>query len=800
MSDRSSSLPQVPKPELSGSSSMAVPPCAFDPTDDASWLMIDEKFTPTREHEFESLFSVSNGYLGNRGSLPLGIPLSAPTIFIAGVFDVIPPSPLPELVAAPGWTLLSQSIGFNRLAMESLRITEHRRTLDMRQGMFRRAFRSSDKEGRSTRARFLRIASLADRHVLLQSSLFMPENYSGALAIRSGFLQSSGSAGKAFSSLATSRDTRFGPAQVLEGQTHAGIKIALAVATRFGAETHGVSELKVRRTTGPMDDLMEMEVEAGKTYRNDWLEVCYTSRDVDRPAEAAVAHLERLLQEGVRPALQRHIDAWNSRWRAADVEIEGDQDAQRAVRFACYHLMSAANPEDERVSIGAKALTGPAYKGHVFWDTEIFLLPFYTLTDPASARALLMYRFHTLAAARDKARKQGYRGALYAWESADTGEEVTPRYGVTPTGEVVPVLTGMQAHHVSADVAYAVWQYWQATGDDEFLCNAGGEILMETARFWASRATIEADGFYHIRKVIGPDEYHEGVDDNAYTNWMAQWNLACAAAAARLLKERWPERWRRLAQRIRLNEEEPGQWLAISGMVYAGVHPGRGLIEQFEGYHELEEIDLAQYAPRSLPIDVILGRERTQGAKIIKQADVVMLLHLLWRRIPAAMREANFRYYEPRTEHGSSLSPAMHALLAARLGDTQMALRYFRQACEIDLADNMGNASSGVHIASLGGIWQAIVFGFAGLSLSEEGLAFMPHCPAGWHSIRFPLLWRGQRLQVHIEPASIEMELAEGTSLPVAVGDAAAIRLEAGLKSRWELNEGSWKEVTHDRQ
>jgi kojibiose phosphorylase len=544
-----------------------------------------------------------------------------------------------------------------------------------------------------------------------------------------------------------------------------------------------------------MDVLMEMEVVMGKTYRNDWLQVCYTSRDIERPADAALAHLERLLQAGVKPALRRHVDAWNDRWRAADMEIEGDADAQRAIRFACYHLIGAANPQDERVSIGARALTGPAYKGHVFWDTEIYLLPFYALTDPPSARALLMYRFHTLAAARDKARKQGYRGALYAWESADTGVEVTPPYVIMPTGEVFPVLTGMQEHHVSADVAYAVWQYWQATGDDQFLCHAGAEILMETARFWASRGKIEADGLYHIRKVIGPDEYHEGIDDNAYTNWMAQWNLQCAAAAARLLQERWPEQWQRLAQRIQLQEEEPQQWRAVSGTMYVGVHPGRGLIEQFDGYLELEEIGLAQYAPRSLPINVILGKERTQGAKIIKQADVVMLLHLLWERIPAAMRETSFRYYEPRTEHGSSLSPAMHALLAARLGDAEMAQRYFRQACEIDLADNMGNAAGGVHIASLGGIWQAIVFGFAGLGLTEEGLAFMPHCPSSWSRIRFPLQWRGRRLTVQITPTSLEIDLADGTSLPLSVGGAAAIRLETGRKSRWELDHGCWQEV-----
>lgn len=796
MSDTPGSLQQVLMPEPGAAG--AVLPCEFIPTDDPLWLMVDDEFTPVREHEFESLFCVSNGYLGNRGSLPIGTALSAPTLFLAGVFDVIAPSSLPELVTLPGWTLLSQLIGHNRPELENFSILDHRRLLDMRQGMFRREFRFVDKEGHIMRIWFLRIASMAERHVLLQSSLFVSENYSGPLEIHSGFLQSPGTSSIAFSPVAASRETPFGSTQFFEANTHAGITIALALASRFSAAADNVREPHLIRSAGRMDEVMKIEIEAGKTYRNDWIEVCYTSRDVKQPQEAATALLQRLLADGVTPAIRRHVDAWNRRWQVADVEIEGDEDAQRALRFACYHLMSAANPEDERVSVGAKALTGSGYKGHVFWDTEIFLLPFYTFTDPPSARALLMYRFHTLAAARDKASRQGYRGALYAWESADTGEEVTPPWAITPVGEVIPVLTGMQAHHISADVAYAVWQYWMATGDDEFLCSAGGEILMETARFWANRGRIEDDGFYHIRNVIGPDEYHEGVDDNAYTNWMAQWNLECAAAAARVLKEHWPDQWCRLAERLALHEEELQTWLALGRAMYTGVHPERGMIEQFDGYFALEEIDLAQYAPRSLPIDIILGRERTRRTKLVKQADVVMLLHLLSERIPSDMAQTCFRYYEPRTEHGSSLSPAMHALVAARLGDTDMALRYFQQARDIDLANNMGNAAGGVHIAALGGLWQAAVFGFAGLTLNEQGLTLMPHCPAGWRAIRFPLLWRGQRIEVRIEPALAEIGLAGGMPLQVAVGGGAEIRLEAGWKSRWEWHEGTWKETARE--
>ncbi len=329
---------------------------------------------------------------------------------------------------------------------------------------------------------------------------------------------------------------------------------------------------------------------------------------------------------GWRGVVAAHEAAWASRWQCSDVEVDGDAAAQQALRFAVYHLNSAANPADERVSIGARALTGDDYHGHVFWDTEIFLLPFYVLTWPEAARALLMYRFHTLDGARAKAARMGWRGALYAWESADTGAETTPEQVIAPDRQVVDVLCGKQEQHISADVAYAVWQYWQATGDDEFLLDAGAEILLETGRFWSSRAQPEADGHHHIRGVIGPDEYHEHIDDNAFTNVMARWNIRRALDVAALLRERWPERWARLASRLGLDDTELKQWLNVAETMATGLDARTGLFEQFAGFFALEDIDLANYAGRSVPMDVVLGRERTRSSQVIKQADVVALL------------------------------------------------------------------------------------------------------------------------------------------------------------------------------
>jgi trehalose/maltose hydrolase-like predicted phosphorylase len=272
------------------------------------------------------------------------------------------------------------------------------------------------------------------------------------------------------------------------------------------------------------------------------------------PGPDARGKLEIVRQLGWRGVIAEHEAAWTSRWQCSDVEIDGDAKAQRALRFALYHLNSAANPADEHVSIAARALTGDDYRGHVFWDTEIYLLPFYTLTWPQAARALLMYRFHTLDAARAKASRLGWRGALYAWESAATGAETAPEHATGPDGQPVEILAGKEEQHVSADIAYAVWQYWLA--NEDFLRDAGAEILLETGRFWASRAQLEADGRRHIRGVIGPDEYHDNIDDNAFTNNMARWNIGKALEAACLLRERWPKDCDRLALQLGLDESE----------------------------------------------------------------------------------------------------------------------------------------------------------------------------------------------------------------------------------------------------
>lgn len=720
--------------------------------DDRGWWLVEEGFDLAREHEVESLLAISNGYLGTRASLAEGSEFSAPATFVSGVYGQrSEPQAVPELVTAPDALRLRIVVEGEALTLGDGDALEHRRALDMRRAILWRMWRHRTPAGRITKIRERRLASLADRHVLLQVVELTPENYGGRVELESRIdaevpVQPLTVPPPALTPVPRASGAS-APARLALRAEGTGAVVALAVESALHAAGKSLAP-RVEASGSRIVERWTLTAEIGKPYRLTRVVAVHSSRDAKSPARAAAAHVDRLGPEAADRIEHEHAAAWRARWRGAGVVIEGDDDAQRAMRFACYHLIGAADPGDERVSIGARLLTGGIYLGHVFWDVEIYMLPFYIYTHPPSARALLMYRYHTLPAAREKARALGWRGALYAWESAMTGEETTPSSVVAPDGVVVPIRNGEQENHISAAVAYGVWQYWRATGDDGFLLDAGAEILLETARFWASRGEWGEDGRYHIRHVIGPDEYHEDVDDSAYTNVMAQWNLERGLETARLLRERWPARWRELEARLGLEPGEPESWGDVAAAMYTGFDPDTGLFEQFRGYHDLEEVDLSAYEPSAGPADILLGRERTKRSKVIKQADVVLLLHLLWDRFTPDVRRANFHYYEPRCAHGSSLSPSIHALVAARLGELELAQRYWRQAAEIDLANNMGNAAGGVHGAALGGLWQAAVFGFAGLRFGERGPELDPQLPAGWRALRFPVCWRGRRYRM----------------------------------------------------
>ncbi|MBX9460637.1 MAG: hypothetical protein KL785_05610 [Brevundimonas sp.] len=690
---------------------------ALEPTADAAWVLNDDGCDPLRESDRETRFTVSNGFLGARASHAVNRSfrrLVSPNSYVAGLFDTPDTDrPVPERVFAPDWLDVRIGLAGGPLVHHFGQGPSHPLTLDMRRGLALAECRLVEGTAVSVRLGLLRFVSLSRRSLGLQ--LLHLEVDQGATDIT---LEASFEGGD-HDLISERLETEFG----LWRTHHSGKRLAMAAAVALRIDGQDLPPTAL----APLKWSWTWRARPGQVVCLERIVTVARSDGPDQDPGAIVRkELSDARRSGWRSVMEQHETAWANRWSCSDVEVEGDAAAQKAIRFAVYHLNSAANPDDPRVSIGARGLTGADYRGHVFWDTEIFLLPFYILTWPEAARSLLMYRFHTLDGARAKAAERGWRGAFYAWESTDTGLEATPEQAVGPDRQIIDILTGAQEQHISADVAYAVWQYWQATGDDEFLVAAGAEILLETGRFWASRAQPEADGLHHIRGVIGPDEYHEAIDDNAFTNVMARWNIRRALEVAAMLGERWPAEWTILCRRLDLDEADLGHWTGVAETMATGLDPDTGLFEQFTGYFDLEDVDLSAYAGRSVPMDVVLGRERTQRSQVIKQADVVALLALLPEEFAGETGATNFRYYEPRCGHGSSLSTAMHGLVAARLGDVEMALDYFHRTAAIDLADTKVAIGGGIHIAAQGGLWLMTVFGFAGLSLRSDGIGLAP--------------------------------------------------------------------------
>ncbi|HET7209504.1 MAG TPA: glycosyl hydrolase family 65 protein [Terriglobales bacterium] len=763
--------------------------------DDRRWLLVEEGFALPREHEIESLFAIANGYVGNRGSLAEGSALSAPATFIAGVFtQADTPGAIPELMTLPDWTGLRIWVDDHPLSIERGVVLEHRRILDLHRGILWREWRHRDPDGRITRIRAFRLASLADRHLLLHSVSLTAENYSSAIRFDSSIEVPEGAvylAAPDWKMRADSARPNVLPlAMRVPGRD---TTVAFGVTSQLLGSNLSGGKREVELDQRLVSECCEAQLELGGECHLQRLISVFSSKEAAEPFESVVKHLNEVIPRGVRSAVSTHVSEWESRWQAADIEIEGDESLQQALRFAGYHLISAADPDNPLTSVGARALTGAAYKGHVFWDTEIYMLPYYIYTHPPSARALLEYRYHTLEAAREKARAYGFRGAMYPWESADTGEEVTPPSVIAPNGEVLRILNGQMEIHITADVAYGVWDYWQATGDDDFFENFGAEIMLDTARFWASRGVMESDGAFHIRHVIGPDEYHDNVDDNAYTNLMAAWNLRRASEAAQLVQERWPDKWNQLRTQLQLTASEILDWTKFAQAMYTGFDLQTRLFEQFSGYFRKEQVDLKSYEPRTSAMDIILGHDRIQQTNIVKQADVVLATFLLWDEISPEIRAANFRYYEPRTGHGSSLSPSIHALLAARVGEQQLAQQYLKQGAEIDLGNNMGNAAGGVHAAALGGLWQAIVFGFAGLRRLTDGISLAPKLMPHWKRLAFPIQWRGRQIRLSMKNDSVYAVVSGTESLTLRVQDGPSIDAMPGHEYTTDRSAAGWQ-------
>jgi kojibiose phosphorylase len=718
----------------------------IDPT---GWTVLEAEFNPQRLHPQETVFTLGNGYLGTRGAFEEGYPSDSAATLIHGLFDDVAICTT-ELVNCPNWLPLTIKIAGEQFRLDSGEILQYDRHLNLRLGLLTRNVRWQSPAGHILDFRFERFCSFADHHLLSLRCHVTSINFEGELEIEASFdrePQTQGVPHWKTLEQGSVNNVIWLLSETLHSKMQLGMTAKLLVFTEDGIQvTQGDPSQPILRAA--------VSVTAKQTITIEKVVTLYTSRDTEAPLETALNRLATTARYNTLFAA--HITAWELAWQTCDIVIEGDLTAQVAVRYNLFQLLIAASQTDDRVSIPAKTLSGFAYKGHVFWDTEIFVVPFFSLTQPHIARNLLNYRYRNLPGARRKAQEAGFEGALFPWESAGTGDEVTPRWVPGANGESIRIWCGDIELHIATDVAYAAWQHWQMTGDDDWMRDYGAEILLDTAVFWGSYVTWnEHDRAYEIKDVIGPDENHEHVDNNAFTNGMVQWHLRSALMLWEWLSHSYPDTAARLQTALNLTPERFNHWAEVAQSLVMR-RDQTGLIEQFDGFFDLEDVNLADYEPRTKSMQALLGIEATNDRQILKQPDVLMLIYLLRQQFDQKTLQANWDYYTPRTDHnyGSSLGPAIQAILACDLNQAEDAYRHFMRAALVDLDDVRLNAAEGIHAASAGGVWQATIFGFGGVRLTEFGPIACPNLPSNWTRLKFRLKWRDQWHEFDIAPSS----------------------------------------------
>ncbi|UFR00607.1 family 65 glycosyl hydrolase [Streptomyces sp. Go40/10] len=719
----------------------------------------------------ESVFALSNGHVGWRGNLDEGEPHGLPGSYLNGVHEV---HPLPYAEAGYGYPESGQTVinvtngKILRLLVDDEpfdlrygRLVAHERVLDLRRGVLERTCEWTSPAGSTVRVRSTRLVSLTQRaiaavayeveavgdrsRVVIQSELVANESLPepdgdprAARALKSPLEQEDGFA--AGNRLRLVHRTR-----------RSGLRVAVAadhvVTGPERTTTSSESGIDVARLT------VTSVLEPGQTLRVEKLVAHGWSgaRSLPAMADQVDAALAAAGHDGWQGLLDGQRSCLDDFWARADVEVEGDEEIQQAVRFALFHVLQAGSRAEQR-AIPAKGLTGSGYDGHAFWDTEMFVLPVLTHTAPAAVAEALRWRHHTLDEARERAVQLGLAGAAFPWRTI-AGPEGSAYWPA-----------GTAAFHVNAGIADAVVRYVEATGDTAFERETGVELLVETARLWRSLGHHDTHGVFHLDGVTGPDEYSAVADDNTYTNLMARQNLRAAADAV----ERHPAEARRLG----VDEEESAAWRDAADAMHIPYNPELGVHEQHAGFTRYQRWDFEGTRPDQYPLLLHFPYFDLYRKQVVKQADLVLAMYTCADWFEEEHDEEqiarNFAYYEPLTVRDSSLSACCQAVIAARTGHLDLAYAYTAEAALMDLRDLEHNTRDGLHIASLAGTWMALVAGFGGMRRAGDRLRFAPRLPERLRRLAFHVQFRGRRLRVDIGADKVTYALLDGPPLTLS--------------------------------
>jgi alpha,alpha-trehalose phosphorylase len=741
------------------------------------WRIIENRFYPRFLAQMETVFALANGYLGIRGAFEESAPVVQSGTFVNGFHETWPIVYGEEAYgfAKTGQTMLNVTdskiiklyVDDEPLFLPYANLLSYDRTLDMQSGVLEREILWETPAGKRVLITSRRLVSFEHRHLAAISYEVSLLDASAPVVISSEMIVPA-NAPVADADPRTGRG--FTDQVLLPGQSYTdGQRVVLSHSTRnsgmslaCGVEHIFETESEHYRKSECSDDHAKMvfsvEARPGTPIRLVKYMTYHTSRTAspDELCARAERTLDRAVERGLDELLAAQRRLVDDFWQRSDVQIDGDLRVQQSVRWNLFQLLQAS-ARAEGTGIGAKGLTGQTYEGHYFWDTEIYVLPFLTYTAPRIARNLLRFRHSMLPKARERAREVGHRGALFPWRTIN-GEEASAYYA-----------TGTAQYHINADIMHALRKYVEVTGDEWFLWDFGAEMLVETARLWVDLGfySDRNGGRFCIQGVTGPDEYETVEDNNTYTNLMARENLRYAAATVERLRDERPERFAALVDRTGLQESEVLEWRKAADSMYLAFDEELGIHAQDDSFLNKEVWDLANTPAENYPLLLHYHPLVIYRHQVVKQADVVLAMLLLGDEFSSEEKRRNFDYYDPLTTGDSSLSVSIQSILASEIGYAEKAYEYFRYSVLMDLADVGGNVRDGAHIASIGGTWMAIVYGFAGMRDYDGGLSFDPKLPEGWSRLRFALNIRGQTLELDIAQESTTYLLRSGTELAI---------------------------------
>ena len=740
-----------------------------------NWIVSEIKFEEKYIGKTEAIFALGNGYIGLRSANEERYLNEKRDLFISGTFNKANKNEVTELPNVADVTEIEILINGKHLMLNASNNKEYVKYLNLKTGELNRTFVYLDEEGNEYSLKFNRFVAQDRLHVIVNRVEITPLSKTANIRFISGINGQVTNTGSQHFNEGEKRVYEYKYIQMLQETSESCITFIQNSAHNIyinGDKIEEKPELSIDRRKVTISN--NYDLTQGQTLVIEKFSNIYTTRDItsenltiEQIRDASLDEIKEISNMSYEILFNSNKEVWSNYWNDQNIVIEGNDYDQLAIRFAQYHLKVMTPSHDNRCGIAAKGLSGEGYKGHSFWDTEIFILPFYTYSKPEIARKLLEYRYLSIGGARKKAKDNGYEGAMYPWESAWLEDgEVTPVWGAVDivTGKSTKIWSGFIEQHITSDITFAIWQYYMVTNDEDFMEKYGYEIMFDTAIFWASR--LEWDEIkqrYHINEVIGPDEYKEHVDNDAFTNWLAYWTIETAINYYNKLKESNSEVIRKLESKLSLQNVMENWTSKLPKIYLPEPRDLDNVIPQNDTFLSLEDIDLTKYKNQehigSMFKDYNL--DQVNKIQVVKQADVVMLLYLLEHKFSKEVKKSNYDYYEKRTLHDSSLSLSTHSILASDIDEKDLAYKLFQEATKIDLGENMKTSDHGIHAASLGGLWQIVVNGFGGVRMVGGNLRINPKLPENWSRLSFSFMWKGNKLDIELTKEGIKIEVKD---------------------------------------